>query len=74
MRGEVFLELRNQEPPPPSALFLTMVRRAATIYAIHLPSHLMRDYVLDRMASTSASDVTSASKSSADMPWRIDAP
>ena len=74
MRGEVFLELRNQEPPPPSALSLTMAQRAVTIYAIPLSSHLMRDCVLDRKALTSAPGVTSALKSSADMPWRTDAP
>jgi hypothetical protein len=74
VRGEVFLELKNLEPPPPSAQFLTTARRVATIYAIHPPLHLMKDYVQVPRVSTSARGVISASKSSADMPWRIDAP
>lgn len=73
MRGEVFLELRNQEPPPPNGLSLTMARHVATTYVIRLPSHPMKGYVLDRMISTSVPGVTSALKSSADMPWRTDA-
>jgi hypothetical protein len=74
VRGEVFLELRNPEPPPRKGLSLTMVRHVATIYVIRLPSHPTKGYVLGQMISTSAPGVTSALKSNEGTPWRIDAP
>jgi hypothetical protein len=68
-RGEATLELA-----PLSDRSLTTAQAAAMTYAILPPSLLTRDYALDQMALTFAANATSASRSSAGEPWKIDAP
>lgn len=54
--------------------YLTTARAAATIYAILPPLLLTRDSALDRAVLTFVAAATSASRLSADEPWKIDAP
>jgi hypothetical protein len=74
VRGEVVLELRNLELLLLNALSHTMAQLVAMTCATLLPSHQTKGCAQGPRASTSAAAVTSASKWSADMPWRTDAP
>ena len=67
-RGEAILELALSNDR-----YLTTAQAAATIFATLPLSPLMRDSALDRTALTFAAAATSASRLSADEPWRIDA-
>jgi hypothetical protein len=67
-RGEATLELALSNDQ-----YLTTAQVAATIFAILPPLLLMNDSALGRTVLTSAAAVTSASRLSADEPWRTDA-